>query len=110
MVSQVVNVTTIRWSVLLAFVFFSQIYALTTDVDQQCQQLVRELDIDEVATFDSLQHSCEGLRDYNTVNKAHVACFLASLAFYHKSSGISNLVGYIGPQSPSYFNHTESDW
>lgn len=110
MVSQVFDVTAIRWSVLLAVVLISQIYALITDVDQQCQQLVRELDIDEIATFDSLQHSCKGLRDYSTVNKARIACFLASLAFRHKAFGISNLAGYIGPQSPSYFNRTKSDW
>lgn len=110
MISQIFNVTAIRLSVLLAVVFVSQIYALTTDVDRQCQQLVRELDIDEIATFDSLQHSCEGLRGYNTVNKAHIACFLASFAFRHEPFGTNNLVGYIGPQSPSYLNRTKSNW
>lgn len=110
MVSQLLDVTAIRLSVILAVVIIRQIYALTTDVDQQCQQLVKELSINDITTANSLKHSCESLRDYDTVNKAHIACSLASLAFGSKPFGTNDFAGYIDLQSPSYLNLTKSNW
>ena len=88
----------------------SQVHASSQNEDQQCQLLARGLNISDTTAVELLQRSCEDIKDFDAIQKTHLACAFASATWRQESSSADQLARYIGPLSPDFSNRTTANW
>lgn len=95
---------------LQAAIIVSQLCSPVFAFSESCQQLIKNLRIEDQATVNLVQNACQSSSNDSSADQARTACRIARHVFQGVSPSVPDLPEYIDPQSTFYDNRTESSW